>query len=786
MPHSKKYLESLEFDKVLSLVSECCKTTDGKNFTLNLTPLNKKEEIEFQINLTTEAKIILDNEGINSAPILSATNPDKVLNNLRLSIDEIINLTKTLTTSRRLKNYILKSKDATKINEIFETKLINNKELEDKIYSIFDDNFNIKNDATPELKRLRTSLSSQENNLKNEINNLLKDSNFTSHLQDTIYTQRQNRTVFQVKASDKSKIKGIVHDVSSSNQTFFIEPEVLVNINNKIRQIECEIEAEIERILYELSKEFHNIKQELTESYKAIIELDSIFAKAKYSILTKSTPAIVSDKKIVKLYSCFHPLLANLETLVKNDFEIGETYKSLLITGSNTGGKTVTMKTVGLLILMMKTGMHTTADYAEIYPFNNVYSDIEERQDITQSLSTFSAHIKNIAHIMDNIKSDDIVLFDELGAGTDPTEGASIAYSILNNLAKKDIITISTTHLGELKILEYQNDYFKNASVEFDNETMQPTYKLIIGLAGSSYAIDIAKKYGLCDEIINEAKNHLLKNSNPNTKIFNKIQETHQELLSHTKKIEISKKETELKEEELKEKLKEIKEKKKKTIDSFKKKYQSNFEIARAEIKETLDQLRQEKSEKIARRAYSKIAKIEEEIRKEFTKDEDEIADKYPKINWEEIKIGQSVLVIGINQPAVLKSLPDNKDMVEIQIGLIKSKVHKSKLAKTDKKVNKGIKKLTVSFDDFHASASFNPRLDLRGMRVEEALDEVEHHLDLAVRRNINQFTIIHGHGTGALKKAIRDYLNDSPYVSKFRAGEDTEGGDGVCIVDVK
>ena len=782
----KKYLKSLEFDKVLALISSHTKTDIGKEYIESLIPCNLKSEIEYQLNLTTEAKEILDFEGTNSLPLYHATDPNKILNTSRLGINDIIDLTKMLTTSRKLKTYLTKNSDKINLYNTYNDKLISDKELEDKIYSVFDDNFNIKDSASAELKRLRNSLASTNENLKNAINSLLKDPDFTIHLQDTICTERMGRTVFQVKASDKSKIKGIVHDVSSTNQTYFIEPEILVGINNKIRQIECEIEAEIERILYKISAEFHNIKNELIQSYFAIGEIDSIFAKAKYSIMTKSNPANITDKKIIKLYSMYHPLLFGKENLVKNDFKIGEDYISLLITGSNTGGKTVTLKTAGLLVLMTKAGLHIPCDYAEIYPFKNVYSDIEENQDISQSLSTFSAHTKNIAHIMDIIKEDDLVLFDELMAGTDPVEGASLARAILEYLAEKNIITITTTHLGELKILEYQNDKFKNASVEFDTKTLKPAYKLIIGLAGSSYAIDIAKNLNLKEEIINKAKEFLDNNTNPDNKIFGKIRQTHQELMEHTKKIEQSKITTEKIEEELNEKLKEIKEKKKKTLESFKKKYQSSLESAREEIKQTLDELRKEKSEKIARRSYSRLAKLESQIREEFTKDEDELSNKYPPLDWNEIKLGQSVLVIGINQPAILKSYPDDKGMVEIQMGLIKSKIHKSKLAKTDRKVSKGIKKLTVSFDDFHNSLSFAPRLDLRGMRVDEAIDTLEHHLDLAVMRNIHSFTVIHGHGTGALKNAIRNYLNDSPYVLKYRTGDDTEGGDGVCIIDVK
>lgn len=781
-----KYLTSLELDKILSELSDCAITSPAKEMALNLVPYSKKEKIEKEINLTTEAKTILDNNGINSMPVDFAIDPDKILTNAIISVNNIIDLTKMLISSRKLRTFLLNNKEAALLNEKFTENLFIDRELEEKIASVFDQNYNIKDDATVELLNLRTSLKAQVQNLKNAIDNLLKDSTFTSYLQDTIVTERMGRTCFQVKATDKSKVKGIIHDVSASNQTFFIEPEILVNINNKIRTIECKIEAEIEKIIAELSSEFHKIKNELKTSYNSIKEADLIFAKAKYSIKTSSTPAIITDKKIIKLHSMFHPLIRNKENLVKNDFELGENFKSLLITGSNTGGKTVTLKTVGLICLMAKLGMHCPCSYGEIYPFENIYSDIEERQDITQSLSTFSAHIKNIAYIIENVTKNDLVLFDELGAGTDPEEGAALARSIIEYLNSKDVLTISTTHLGELKILEYQNKDFKNASVEFDNVTMKPTYKLIIGLAGSSYAIDIAKNCNLKDEIILNAREFLKKNSNPDSKIFNKIQETHQELLNHTKKIEETKNITVKKEEELSEKLKEIKEKKKKTLESFKKKYQSNLEAAREEIKETLNELRKEKTEKIVRRSYARLAKLENEIRAEFSKDEDELSGKYPPLDWNEIKIGQNVLVVGINQPAILKSMPDSKDMVEIQIGLIKSKIHKSKLAKTDKKVSKQLKKLNVSFDDFHSSASFSPRLDLRGMRVEEALDSIEQHLDKAMQKNIHEFTIIHGHGTGALKKAIRDYLNDSPYVLKYRAGEDVEGGDGVTIVDVK
>ncbi|MCD8024428.1 MAG: Smr/MutS family protein, partial [Candidatus Gastranaerophilales bacterium] len=780
----KKYLIELEFDRVLTALSACTNTEAGHNAALNIVPYSKKEEIKHSLLLTGDAKKILNENGINSFPVQFAANPDKILTSSRLSVQNIIDLAKTLESSRKLKNYL--SKNDSVLKQDFFHLLISAKELEEKINNVFDENYNIRDNATSELKRLKTSLGAQIDNLHSSINLLLKDSYFANCLQDTIYTERMGRTVFQVKAAFKSKVAGIVHDVSSSNQTFFIEPKLLVPINNTIRQIECEIEAEIERILYSLSAEFLKIKNELILAYNSIVELDVIFAKAKYSILTNSIAPLITEKKVIKLFQAAHPLLINSKTLVRNDFEIGEKYKSLLITGSNTGGKTVMMKTAGLAVLMAESGMEVCALHAEIYPFKNVFCDIEEKQDIAQSLSTFSAHIKNIAAIIDMATPFDVVLFDELGSGTDPAEGAALARAILEFLAEKDVITISTTHLGELKVLEYENDYFKNACTEFDSNTMKPLYKLTIGLAGNSYAIEIAQNYGLKKEIIDSSRKNLNINSNKEENVFNKIQNLHKEIMQDAKQAEETKTKLSEKEEEFNAKLNEIKEKKKKTLENFKKKYRADFEKARQEIKTVVDELYKEKSEKAARRAYSRVAKIEEQLRNEFKKDEDDLEGKFLPVDWNEIKIGQCVLVKKINQPAVLNSMPDSKGMAEISIGLIKSKIHKSKLAKTDKKLSKGIKKLEVSFDDFHNNASFSPKVDLRGMRADEAIDSLEHHLDLAIRRNICQFTIIHGHGTGVLKKAVREYLTNSPYVLKFRSGTDAEGGEGVCIVDVK
>ena len=779
-----KHAQSLEFDKVLENLANFAISTLGKQKCQSAPIYDKKAQIQYQLELTSEAKRIFDNEGNFSCfPLEFLCDSQSLLDSKRLGAGDIIDLAKNLRTSRLVKNFISKEENCPNLKG-FLLNLYTDKEFEDRIFSTFDADLNVSDNASVELKRLRNSYKSTKDNLKSAISKLLGDDSFVLHLQDTIYTTREGRTVFQVKATDKNKVAGIVHDISASNQTYFIEPSSLVPLNNKLRQIEIEINAEIERILWELTKEFLNIKNELTQSQNALSELDFIFARAKYSIRTKSNPAIICDEKILELQAMRHPLLiGNVEKIVENDFELGKNYKSLLITGSNTGGKTVALKTAGLLTLMTKAGLHIPALGAKIFPFDMVLCDISEEQSISQSLSTFSAHIKNISSIIDNATENSLVLFDELGAGTDPEEGAALARAILEYLCDNDILCVCTTHLGELKILKYENSNFENASVEFNIETLKPSYKLILGLAGSSNAIDIAHNLSLNEKITSAAKNILKNAQSPERQVFLKIQETHSALTQKEREAQEIKERSAQIEAQFEEKLKELKAQKKKTLESFKKKYQSQLENARAEIKDTLDLMRKEKSEKIAMRSYSRLARLENSIREEFSSDEEKLQNKYEQIDWQNIKIGQNVLIKGLEQVAQLESMPDKKGKVLVSIGLMKTKVDIKKLAKTDKKINKALKKVSVSFDDM--TQTLSNRLDIRGMRAEDAIDFLDKQFDMASLRNLREIIVVHGHGTGALKSAVRNYLSSSPYVAKFRPGGDGEGGDGVSVVDI-
>ncbi len=772
---------ALEFDKVLLSISKYALNSQSKNEILNQEIYNKKAQIEYELDLVNEAKNII-NQTASGSLVEDFLDCNKIFKQNFLSSEEIIELAKILRYSRLTKNQISKFDEAKNLNEIIKNLYID-KNFEDKIFNTFDKELNVVDSASDTLKSLRNSYKDNKENLKNAINQLLQNHSFLDNLQDSVVSLRDNRPVFQVKASCKNKVSGIVHDISSTNLTYFIEPSQLVPYSNKLKQIEIEIKAEIDRILYQLAQELKEISEEIKKNQKILIKIDLTFAKAKYAIHLKAIPAEISENKIIEFQGMRHPLLIEVkENVVENDFELGNNYNCLLITGSNTGGKTVALKTVGLLVLMTKAGLHIPCLGAKIYPYNEIYCDISKEQSLEQGFSTYSAHIKNIANIMDLLDENSLILLDELGSGTDPTESACISRAILKFIKEKNSQAIITTHLGELKSLKYEDDYFENATVTFDITTLKPTYKLIFGVSGTSNAIEISSELGLNQKIILMAKEYFEESKNDNTKLFSKIEKTNQNLIQ--KEEEINKKLDNINQDksEFETKLKELKQNKKKSLENFKKKFQNQLEDARDEIKEIVNEIRKEKSLKVAMRSYDRLNKIESKIREDFSNSSDELEEKFKPLDSKNLKIGQNVLVKKLGQVVILNSLPDKKGNVEIRIGNINSKINISKLAHTDKKVAPHLKKVQVSFDNTDNLLS---RLDLRGMRALDAIEYLDEKLDKASLRGLNQITVIHGYGTGALKSAVKDYLQNSPYVAKFRYGDETQGRDGVVIVDL-
>ncbi len=786
---AQKTLSTLEFDKIKEELSKFAKFEQSKKLCLILNPYESIEKIKSEIELTREAKKILDMA--KETPTDFIADVSKIQSNAAVSYleeEELIDLAKTLRSSRLLKRFILDNSEENYLLNELAQKLISDKETEDKIFEVFDENLRIKQNATPELKGLYSSLRDTEQNLRDTVNSLLNSSNFSKYLQDNIYTERDGRIVFQVIASNKTKIPGIIHDVSASAKTFYIEPAQIVPLNNKIREVKAKIHQECIKILVGLTDLIKVHLKDLLLSEKVMAQIDFHFTKGRYAVKINAIEPEITEEKNIYFENMKHPLLIAKEIeVVANNFEIGKDYNSLIITGSNTGGKTVTLKTIGLFLLMAKSGMFLPCTYAKLYPYKNVFADIGDSQSILESLSTFSSHMTNIIEILQKCDDDTFVLLDEICAGTDPVEGAVLAQGILKKLADKNVTSVITTHYGELKALEYSNPYFKNASVEFNTETLKPTYKLLIGIPGLSNAISIASNLGLDKDIVESVKNILITQKDPSVAVVEKLQQTHQKLSQNLEQAQ-ELKETSLSiKKEYEENLNQVKKDKKKTLKNIKNKFDSEIMEARAQIKEILDELRKEKSEKIARRAYSRIAKIEQGFRNDIDDATDK--QKYIEIDWTKVVKGDVVMLKDLHQKVTVVTLPDKNKKLTVDMGSMKMQVKQDELAVLDENYKEPTKAKIpgTSFKSFELKKySLSQTLDLRGYRVEEALDEVEDYLDKASLANLTPVYIIHGHGTGALKQAVRDFLKTSPYVAKFRVGGESEGGDGVSVVDIK
>ncbi len=787
MDIKEKSLKLLELDKIAQILGNYAKTEQSKTLCLEITPFNSTNRVKYELQCTKEAKYVLDLP--NDIPIEFLANIGTIKKNIGvsyLSEEELVDIAKTLRTSRLVKKFLFDNLPSNSILRESAQKLFNDKILEDKIFQTFDENLNIRQDATVELKGLFSALRDNEKNLKSTVNSLLNSSEFSKYLQENIYTTRDDRIVFQVMASAKSKVPGIVHDVSATNKTFYIEPAQIVPLNNKIREIKSNIHSEMIKILAGLTSLVKDCIEELAVSEKILAEIDFHFAKARYAIKIQAVEPEITTSKIIKIENMKHPLLiGNVEEVVTNNFEIGNEYKSVIITGSNTGGKTVTIKTIGLFILMAKSGMFLPCTDAKIYPFENIFADIGDDQNILQNLSTFSSHMTNIINILNNSNDSSFILLDEICAGTDPVEGAVLAQVILEQLAKQGAFSVVTTHYGELKALEYSNHYFKNASVEFNTESLKPTYKLMIGIPGLSNAISIASNLGLEKELVNKAKEIVVSTKDPSILVVEKLQETQAKLAQNLEEAENLKESSENLKIEYENSLAEVKKDKKKTVKIIKDKFDRELLDAKAEIKSILDELRKEKSEKIARRSYARLAQTEQKFRGKLSEFDEK--QKYEKINWANVKSGDKLILKELNQPVTILSLPDKNDNVTVQMGNFKTKIKSSKLAPYDESYDRKVNVYRPSsFEKFELKkTNISNTLDLRGYKVEDALDSLEFYLDKASLANLASVMIIHGHGTGALKSAVRDFLSTSPYVAKFRPGEDAEGGDGVSIVDI-
>lgn len=643
--------------------------------------------------------------------------------------------------------------------------------------------------ASSELKNIRRSITRQNDAIKNRINNILNSADNRTYLQDSIVTIRDGRYVIPVKAEHRGRFQGIIHDQSSTGATLFIEPQVIVNMNNELRELELAEKVEVERILAELSSAVAEHFHEIMNNQKLLIDLDVIFAKGKLSMLMGGEAPEIAEDGMLNLKSARHPLI-DKKKVIPIDVKLGDDYKTLVVTGPNTGGKTVTLKTVGLLVLMAQSGLHIPAAMTSRIPvFERVFADIGDEQSIEQSLSTFSSHMKNIVYILGEVNNNSLVLLDELGAGTDPTEGAALAISILENLKNWGACTIATTHYNELKKYALSTDGVENGSMEFNINTLSPTYRLMTGIPGKSNAFEISRKLGLSEELINRASELLERKDIEFEDVIQSIEKDKkraEEERDEAIMLNISMKKQK---EELEKQAVRIKEQERDIIQKAK-------EEARSILKEAKDTAGDVSKEL---RRLSKIDSLGErnrrfdETKKRLKEAEDKFAERMVRrvnqspVNVDKLKVGDKVRVLTLDQAGEILSLPDSKGDLVVKVGIMKVNINVDDLMFLENDIKKEDKAKGRYGSLYKSKAqSISVSVNVQGENLDDAVMDVDKYLDDAFMAGLKEVTVIHGRGEGILKEGLRKLFRRHKHVASYRKGGYNEGGDGVTIVTLK
>ena len=643
--------------------------------------------------------------------------------------------------------------------------------------------------ASTELKNIRRSIQRQNEAIRAKISQILNSSENKTILQDAIVTMRQGRYVVPVKQEHKARFSGIVHDQSSTGATLFIEPQAVVNLNNELRELELAEKIEIERILAELSASVAEVRDELLNNQDILLKLDFIFAKGRLSVKLKGAEPLINTEGSLRIKDGRHPLI-HKDKVVPISIEIGKKFNTLVITGPNTGGKTVTLKTVGLFALMTQSGLHVPAGYGTEMPvFQKVFADIGDEQSIEQSLSTFSSHMKNIVDIVNNSGKEALVLVDELGAGTDPTEGAALAISILEHLRDKGVKTIATTHYTELKKYAVATKGVENASMEFDVETLSPTYRLSIGTPGKSNAFEISEKLGLKPVVIKHARGMLEKGDIEFEEVITTIEQDRKQAESERDEAILMNLEIKRQKEQFDKERTKMEEQKEKILSNAREEARDMLR----EAKELADQVQKELRELEKQQNSGERNKRYEDARRKLRETSDKyrekivVAENPNPVRADELKVGDRVKVLSLDQKGNVLTLPDDKNELLVQVGLLKINANLDNISiiqdGTKKKDNK-----TSRFGTLYRSKvqNISMSINVRGSILDDALMDVDKYLDDAYIAGLKEVTIIHGRGEGILREGIHQLLKHHKHVSKYRKGAYNEGGDGVTVVELK
>ena len=801
---NKKVLHTVEFDKIISLLADRATSAPAKKMCLALEPLEDLEDIE-KAQAQTEAAFsyLLRSSSISFGNNYDLTSTLKGLAvGTSLSVPELLHIASFLENVARVKSQCPED-EASPLFDLFDC-LYPLHPVSTEIRRCVLSEDMIADDASPELHRIRRSLSQTDDKIHSQLNRLLNVT-YASFLQDSIITMRNDRYCLPIKSEYKSQVRGIVHDSSASGSTLFIEPASIVELGNEIRELQIREKKEIDIILARLSEELSNHITELKDDAANMTQLDFIFAKAGLALDQNAMRPVFNDKHIIRIRRGRHPLI-DPKAVVPIDLEIGDGYDMIIVTGPNTGGKTVTLKTVGLFCLMGMAGLHIPAgDHSELSIFREVFADIGDEQSIEQNLSTFSSHMTAIVDILKRVDKDCLCLFDELGSGTDPTEGAALAISILNFMHVRRITTLATTHYAELKVFAMKTPGIVNASCEFDVESLKPTYRLLVGVPGKSNAFAISRKLGLPNYIIETAKQQISEETLNFEDVLSELEDSRRQAQAAQEKADRRVAALEKREKALQQKENSLEERQRKILDAANLQAREILQAAKEEADEAIAEIRRSGQGGDLRSMERTRTRIREKAAQRNAQPAPRPmrAVTGKELKASDVHVGDKVHIVSMGMDGYVITLPDKSGKLFVRCGILNTQVAlKDLVSAADEADFPGIsssagKKSSIkrafsqssgSLDahrsiDLSRSSGISPELNLLGMTTDEALQELDKYLDQACMSHLDSVRIVHGKGTGALRNAVQHYLRRQSYVKSFRAGDFGEGDAGVTIV---
>ena len=787
----EKSLQKLELDQVLQRLSACAGSEGGKAACLLLRPTSDLEEVTLLLQQTTAASDLCARKG---NPVFGdvtdvSSSLERAERGGTLQPKELLRVAGILRCARTIQGYVSPDDPKTELDSLFRS-LTPNKYLEDKIFGAILSEEEIADTASTALADIRRHMRIQSGKIRDSLQKVISSPAYSKFLREPIITIRQGRYVVPVKSECKNDVPGLVHDVSATGSTYFVEPMSAVNANNALRELELKEKKEIERILAELSAEAAGYRSAIDLDYQLLVQLDVIFAKAKLSYQMRAGEPIMNEKGRVELRKARHPLI-DPKTVVPISVRLGTDFDSMIITGPNTGGKTVTLKTIGLLTLMAECGLHIPAgDGSILSTLEAILADIGDEQSIAQSLSTFSSHMRTIVDVVAQCDDRTLVLFDELGAGTDPAEGAALATAIIEFCRKMGSRVVATTHYAELKLYAMRTKGVINASCEFDVETLRPTYRLLIGIPGKSNAFAISRKLGLAEEILKEADSLVDKSDKDFEDVLSQLESQRQQMESARVEAERLRQETAKIKQQSEQYQAQLQKEKEKAMESARKEAQYIIEEARAAANLASEELKAMKKQLQDRADTTGFNQRQSELRRNLNEAEDKLRSAQPKKERpkpsrgilvgdtvELLKLGTKASVIGINKDGSL----------QLQAGILKMTAAPEEVYLLENENPYKEKGARPKHSGREMKLSAMPtEIDLRGMDAIEAICVLDRYLDEAMRANLTQVRIIHGKGTGTLRAAVQQDLKKNKYIKSFRLGVYGEGEDGVTIADFR